>query len=150
MDAPKPSASPFLDNRYSTDRESRFTLASCSRLAARGLRLAACCFGFGFSSSSSSSFCFSFSFSFSFSFCFCFCFCFAHELDRDRYRSRGQNTAPQPRPSRLPSRPVRPACPRDAKRKAPATGPGRPSSNPDGTAVRRRDANRAARALKTA
>ncbi|QBP73462.1 hypothetical protein E2R25_33140 [Burkholderia pseudomallei] len=92
-----------------------------------------------------------------FCFCFCFCFCFgfgfAHELDRDRYRSRGQNTAPQPRPSRLPSRPVRPACPRDAKRKAPATGPGRPSSNPDGTAVRRRDANRAnraARALKTA
>ncbi|MBM5692355.1 hypothetical protein GSH03_28400 [Burkholderia pseudomallei] len=81
---------------------------------------------------------------------FGFGFGFAPELDRDRYRSRGQNTAPQPRPSRLPSRPVRPACPRDAKRKAPATGPGRPSSNPDGTAVRRRDANRAARALKTA
>ncbi|PNX14236.1 hypothetical protein CF650_17080 [Burkholderia sp. 129] len=96
---------------------------------ARGSRLAACCF------------------------CFCFGFGFAPELDRDRYRSRGQNTAPQPRPSRLPSRPVRPACPRDAKRKAPVTGPGRPSSNPDGTAVRRRDANRAnraARALKTA
>ncbi|WP_192812453.1 hypothetical protein [Burkholderia pseudomallei] len=92
------------------------------------LRLAACSFGFGFG----------------------FGFGFAPELDRDRYRSRRQNTAPQPRPSRLPSRPVRPACPRDAKRKAPATGPGRPSSNPDGIAVRRRDANRAARALKKA